>query len=278
MLNPPIPNHMKKIYFILCLLAAVICSSCKQKNGQTTNISTSGTVLNTQSNRLEGIAVITTIEGSEKTDTVYTNIKGEFFSRVKGIPYPIPSVKVEAVDPKGVYQSQSKTPSYTYECGVGFDPEKDYAYADHMEFELNTVASANSPCTLYIGECGDQPDWTRPMGTPSRITDEELDPYSDPEHLQAAYMGSNQLRIVWLKIANCCPELITSATVENRTITLSCEDIGTNPCACDCFFPLYFDFDSLAYGRYTIVAGNSTHSIDFQPDMPPYDQTIPRPW
>jgi len=267
---------MKKIYVILCLLAAVICGGCKQKSGQTTNISTSGRVLNMQSKPLERIAVITTVEGSEKTDTVYTNYKGEFFSRVKGIPYPIPAVKVEAVDPKGVYQSQSKSPSYTYECGVNFNPENDCAFAENLVFELNTVASTTSPCVLYVGDCGDRPDWTRPMGVPSRITDDELNPYSDPEHVQAAYMGDNQLRIIWLKIENCCPELITSASVKGRTITLSCEDIGTNPCECNCFFPLYFDFDSLAYGTYSIMADGVTHSIDFQPDMPPYDYTYPR--
>ena len=56
-----------------------------------------------------------------------------------------------------------------------------------------------SPCALYVGDCGDTPDWSRPMGIPARITDDELDPYTTPESLQADCMGDNQLRIIWLR-------------------------------------------------------------------------------
>ena len=127
-----------------------------------------------------------------------------------------------------------------------------------------------SPCALYVGDCGDTPDWSRPMGIPARITDDELDPYTTPESLQADCMGDNQLRIIWLRKDQCDPKFDINATLINHTITLTCQDTAYMVASCECLFPLYFDFDSLAYGTYSVIAGGVTHEIDFQRDMQPY--------
>ena len=128
-----------------------------------------------------------------------------------------------------------------------------------------------SPCVVYVGDCGDRPDWTKPMGIPARITDDELDPYTTPESLQADYMGEHQLRIIWMKKDQCAPKFKITTTIVDRTITLTCRDTASMYADCICLFPLYFDCDSLAYGPYTILAGGVEHLIDFQPDMDPYD-------
>ena len=127
-----------------------------------------------------------------------------------------------------------------------------------------------SPCALYVGDCGDKPDWNKPMGIPARITDDELDPYTTPESLQADCMGDNQLRIIWLRKDQCDPKFDINATLIDHTITLTCQDTAYMVASCECLFPLYFDFDSLAYGTYSVIAGGVTHEIDFQRDMQPY--------
>ena len=135
-----------------------------------------------------------------------------------------------------------------------------------------------SPCALYVGDCGDQPDWSRPMGIPARITDDDWmdSTYLDSvfihhDKLQAEYMGENQLRIVWSKYQQCMAKLVTRATLEESVIQLFYQDTAFAIAECECVYPLYFDFDSLAYGPYTIIAGGVEHLIDFQPDMDPYD-------
>lgn len=125
-------------------------------------------------------------------------------------------------------------------------------------------------CTTYVGDCGDKPDWTKPMGTPARITDDELDPYSTPESLLADCMGENRLRIIWMKKDQCAPMFDIRAVLTDRIITLTCQDTASMFADCICLFPLYFDFDSLAYGTYRVVAAGVTHTIDFRPDMQPY--------
>ena len=88
--------------------------------------------------------------------------------------------------------------------------------------------------------------------------------------LQADCMGDNQLRIIWLRKDQCAPKFAIQATLNDRMITLSCQDTAYMMADCICLFPLYFDFDSLAYGTYSVIAGGVTHEIDFQPDMQPY--------
>ena len=106
------------------------------------------------------------------------------------------------------------------------------------------------PCAVYVGD--------------------ELDPYTTPESLQADCMGDNQLRIIWLRKDQCDPKFDINATLINHTITLTCQDTAYMVASCECLFPLYFDFDSLAYGTYSVIAGGVTHEIDFQRDMQPY--------
>ena len=125
-----------------------------------------------------------------------------------------------------------------------------------------------SPCAVFIGDCGDKPDWTKPMGIPARVTDEE--PGEMQESLMADCMGENQLRIIWMKKDQCVPQFDARVTLVEKTITLICEDTASLVADCECVFPLYFDFDSLAYGTYSVVAGGVTHEIDFQQDMEPY--------
>ena len=142
--------------------------------------------------------------------------------------------------------------------------------------EVNNPANQQTPeqkvlpCAVYVGDCGDKPDWNKPMGIPARITDDELDPYTTPESLQADCMGDNQLRIIWLRKDQCDPKFDINSTLINHTITLTCQDTAYMVASCECLFPLYFDFDSLAYGTYSVIAGGVTHEIDFQRDMQPY--------
>ena len=133
-----------------------------------------------------------------------------------------------------------------------------------------TTPQSRVDCGLYIGECGERPDWDKPMEAPARFTEDELDPYTTPESLEADCVGENQLRIIWMKKDQCDPEFEVSAILEGDTITLSCRDTAWMIADCICIFPLYFDFDSLAYGIYNIVVDSMTHTIDFQADMEPY--------
>ena len=132
------------------------------------------------------------------------------------------------------------------------------------------ATQAEAACTVYVGDCGDKADWTKPMGMPARVSDDELDPYTTPESLEADCMGENQLRIIWMKKDQCAPKFAIQATLNERMITLSCQDTAYMMADCICLFPLYFDFDSLAYGTYSVIAGGVTHEIDFQRDMQPY--------
>ena len=134
-----------------------------------------------------------------------------------------------------------------------------------------------SPCALYVGDCGDTPDWSMPMGVPARITADDRNDSLDWDYfihhdkLQAAYMGENQLRIVWSRYLQCQAEIVTRATLEESVIQLFYQDTASRIAECECVFPLYFDFDSLAYGLYTIIAGDVEHHIDFQEDMEQYE-------
>ena len=126
-----------KMITLLCAICAIMLASPKEE-GHTTNLSTYGKVQNTENAALQGIAIVTEIEGVSLTDTVYTNENGEFFSRVRSIPYPIPAVTVKAIDLQGVYQTQSINTEYMYECGTDFVPENNYAFpSDEIVFTLS---------------------------------------------------------------------------------------------------------------------------------------------
>lgn len=116
-----------RILFIVVAFAIFALTACEKTH--TTNICTYGVVQNNNGDGLPGIAIITEIEGFAYVDTTYTTETGEFYTRVKNIPYPISKVTVTAEDPKGIYQQMSKNPHYMYECGVGFVPENDCAFA-----------------------------------------------------------------------------------------------------------------------------------------------------
>ena len=143
--------------------------------------------------------------------------------------------------------------------------------------EVNNPANQQTPeqkvlpCAVYVGDCGDQPDWSKPMGIPARVSNNEPLAYDTPESLLADRMGENQLRIIWMKIDQCEPKFDINATLTDQTITLTCQDTAYMVTDCECLFPLYFDFDSLAYGLYTIIAGDVEHHIDFQEDMEQYE-------
>ena len=115
------------------------------------------------------------------------------------------------------------------------------------------------------------------MGIPARITADDRpdsinwEDFILHEKLQAAYMGENQLRIIWQKVDQCLPKIVTRATLEEGVIQLFYQDTASRIAECECLFPLYFDFDSLAYGLYTIIAGDVEHHIDFQEDMEQYE-------
>lgn len=127
---------MKKLFFLMCLFGVLLLVGCK--SGHTTNLSTYGKVQNAEGVNLQGIAIITKVDGFPKVDTVYSDEEGVFFSKINKIAYPIPNVTVTAFDPQGVYQQQSKTPHYMYECGVGFVPENDCAFpSEEVLFILN---------------------------------------------------------------------------------------------------------------------------------------------
>lgn len=129
---------MKRIALIMCLIGTMMFASCEKKeNGQTTNLSTYGYVQNRQGTALQGIAIVTGVEGVSHNDTVYTDEKGYFYSRTNRIPYPVPVVTVSAIDFQGVYQPQTITPKYMFECGTEFVPEKDCAFpAEQILFVL----------------------------------------------------------------------------------------------------------------------------------------------
>lgn len=127
---------MKKLFFLTCIFGALLLAGCSPKH--TTNLSTYGKVANQEGTALQGIAIVTEVKGFSSLDTVYSNENGEFFSRIKKIPYPIPDVIVTAIDLQGSYQQQSKTPHYMYECGTGFVPENDCAFpSDEIIFVLS---------------------------------------------------------------------------------------------------------------------------------------------
>lgn len=114
----------------------LVIAGCEKQH--TTNLSTYGYVQNAEGIALQGIAVITEVAGFVGVDTVYSNEVGMFFSRIKKIPYPIPAVTVTALDPNGVYRTQSISPYYMYECGTGFVPENDYAFpSEEIRFILS---------------------------------------------------------------------------------------------------------------------------------------------
>ena len=153
----------------------------------------------------------------------------------------------------------------------------------HNEVNLNeepqdaTVELPPSPCVMYMGDCGDEPNFSQPLGVVARVADDEpSEDWEDEfprliEKIQIAPMGENQLRIVWSKINQCCPKEVTWATMDSTTIELFFQDTASWIAMCECVFPLYFDFDSLAYGPYTIIADSVEHHIDFQPDMEMYE-------
>ena len=139
---------MKRISFI-CLVCVLAITGCEKKNTtnistnvyeetHTTNLTTYGYVLNADSEALQGIAIITEVAGFDGVDTAYSDKDGKFYSRIKGIPYPIPTVTVTALDPNGVYKKKSVSPHYMYECGTDFVPEKNYAEpSEEIKFVLS---------------------------------------------------------------------------------------------------------------------------------------------
>ena len=94
----------------------------------TTNIITYGCVEDENGNHLTDIQIIVHSEDESVRDTVYTQTDGRFCSTIYGIIYPVLSMKVTAVDPKGQFKSQTITTTYMYECDVDFNPENDTAF------------------------------------------------------------------------------------------------------------------------------------------------------
>ena len=131
---------MKNHQLLKIIFAFIVCcglASCKALTPKTyTNFSTRGFVQNDADERLQGIAIVTEVEGFSKIDTVYTNATGEFYSRMQKVPYPIPRVTITAIDLNGEYLQQSVSPHYMYDCGVGFVPEKDCAFTEDIIFTL----------------------------------------------------------------------------------------------------------------------------------------------
>lgn len=126
---------MNNHYLFFAIIVVALCCglmSCQH----TTSFSTHGFVQDEAGERLQGIAIVTEVEGFDRIDTVYTNATGEFYSRMQKVPYPIPRVTVTAIDPNGEYLQQSVSPHYMYDCGVGFVPEKDCAFTEDIIFTL----------------------------------------------------------------------------------------------------------------------------------------------
>lgn len=94
----------------------------------TTNIQTHGYVDDESGTRLEGIRVIVHTADRTVSDTVYTHEDGEFVSTIKGIVYPVDSMYVTVSDVSGRFKEQTKSTTYTYECGVEFNPETDTGF------------------------------------------------------------------------------------------------------------------------------------------------------
>ena len=94
----------------------------------TTNIQTHGYVEDESGTRLEGIRVIVHTADRTVSDTVYTHEGGEFVSTIKGIAYPVDSMYVTVSDVSGRFKEQRKSTTYTYECGVEFNPETDTGF------------------------------------------------------------------------------------------------------------------------------------------------------
>ena len=93
----------------------------------TTNIQTYGYVEDESGTRLEGIGVIVHTTDWTVSDTVYSQAQGMFISSIKGIAYPVNSMEVTVSDITGKFKEQTKSTTYTYECGVDFNPETNTA-------------------------------------------------------------------------------------------------------------------------------------------------------
>lgn len=100
----------------------------------TTNIFTEGYVTtydySTDSRTpLAGIEVIVHSKDFTTSDTVYSEPDGRFRSLMRDILYPVDTMHVIAIDTTEQYFAATGTVDhYTYECGVGFNPETDIAY------------------------------------------------------------------------------------------------------------------------------------------------------
>ena len=94
----------------------------------TTNIITMGYVVDEDNVPLSDIQVIVHSEDGVTRDTVYSQTDGEYVSCIKKIPYPVSVMYVTAIDTTGHYLSHTgMVEGYTYDCGVGFNPEADTA-------------------------------------------------------------------------------------------------------------------------------------------------------
>ena len=94
----------------------------------TTNINTYGYVQDESGEKLSNIRVIVHSADWTVSDTVYSQVDGSFFSMIKNIEYPANLMDVTAEDSTGIYETKSyKNISYTYDCGMDFNPETNIA-------------------------------------------------------------------------------------------------------------------------------------------------------
>lgn len=93
----------------------------------TTNIDTYGYIQDENETKLPGIAVIVHSADWSVSDTVYSKSDGSFISAIRNIPYPVASMDVTAKDFSEMYEAKTFTTSYTYDCGMDFNPETNIA-------------------------------------------------------------------------------------------------------------------------------------------------------
>lgn len=95
----------------------------------TTNIQTIGYVQNENGEKLQNIRIIVHTTDRSISDTVYSQTDGMFVSTIRDIDYSIKSMEVTIEDPTGIYESETVANiTYTYECGVNFNPETSVAF------------------------------------------------------------------------------------------------------------------------------------------------------
>lgn len=120
---------------------------------------------------------------------------------------------------------------------------------------------------LALGDCGDKIDLSRPMAVPARITQE-----GEPDlrnYVVYAYMGPNQLRIVYHVVENCDAHIRMDVDVKGTQILIDYTATGT-AANCICEYPLYYDFTEFPYyDKYMLNIKGKEYLLRFQPDIQP---------